>query len=210
MAIKPGKDREKSERQKNGEKLDGARSMMKTNFSQKRVEKNGKSAEKSFFLRRKPLLLVDQKGSNPRPSPKDPKHAVFSQKERNRGQKAPICGQAYPDLTEKQRRPPRRKRKKRAFQNFLFGFCQSVQLSQPADVVSGLEAIRGPGNPRISKLFRQVGGGEGSRTPVLRRHSGNVYIHVLPLKLIVAPRAGKRASLRLSRLKSRSTAAGEP
>ena len=56
----------------------------------------------------------------------------------------------------------------------------------------------------------KIGGGEGSRTPVLRRHSGNVYIHVLPLMLIVAPRAGKRASLRLSRLKSRSTAAGEP
>ena len=51
MAIKLGKDREKSERQKNGEKLDGAHSMMKTNFSQKRVEKNGKSAEKSWFLR---------------------------------------------------------------------------------------------------------------------------------------------------------------
>lgn len=134
--------------------------MMKTNFSQKRVEKNGKSAEKSFFLRRKPLLLVGQKGSNPRPSPKDPKHAVFSQKERNRGQKAPICGQAYPDLTEKQRRNPRRKRKKRAFQNFLFGFCQSVQLSQPADVVRCLEAMHGPGNPRISKPLRQVGGGE--------------------------------------------------
>ena len=106
MAIKPGKDREKSERQKNGEKLDGAHSMMKTNFSQKRVEKNGKSAEKSLFLRRKLSLLVGQKGSNPRPSPKDPKHAVFSQKERNRGPKAPICGQAYPDLTEKQRRNP--------------------------------------------------------------------------------------------------------
>ena len=50
MAIKPGKDREKSERQKNGEKLDGAHSMMKTNFSQKRVEKNSKMAEKSLFL----------------------------------------------------------------------------------------------------------------------------------------------------------------
>ena len=53
-------------------------------------------------------------------------------------------------------------------------------------------------------------GGEGSRTPVLRRHCGNVYIHVLPLMLIVAPRAGKRASLRLFRLKSRSMAAEEP
>jgi hypothetical protein len=161
MAIKPGKDREKSERQKNGEKLDGAHSMMKTNFSQKRVEKNGKSAEKSIFLRRKPLLLVGQKGSNPRPSSKDPKHAVFSQKERNLGQKSPICGQAYPDLTEKQRKKGLRKRKKRAFQNFLFGFLCFLRTSQPADVVSGLEAIRGPGNPCISKLFRQVGGSEG-------------------------------------------------
>ena len=184
--------------------------MMKTNFSQKRVEKNSKMAEKSLFLRRKPLLLVGQKGSNPRPSPKDPKHAVFSQKERNRGQKVPICGRAYPNLTEKQRRKPRRKRKKRAFQNFLFGFCQSVQLSQPADVVSGLEAIRGPGNSRISKLLRQIGGGEGSRTPVLRRHCGNIYMLVLPLMLIVAPRADKRASLRLFRLKSHSTAAKKP
>ncbi len=160
MAIKPGKDREKSERQKNGEKLDGAHSMMKTNFSQKRVEKNGKSAEKSLFLRRKPSLLVGQKGSNPRPSPKDPKHVVFSQKVRNQGQKAPICGRAYLDLTEKQRRNPRRKRKKRAFQNFLFGFSCFLRTSQPAEVVRGLEAMRGPGNPCISKLFRQVGGGE--------------------------------------------------
>ena len=133
---------------------------MKTNFSQKRVEKNGKMAKKSLFLRWKPSLLVGQKGSNPRPSPKDPKHAVFSQKERNRGQKAPICGRAYPDLTEKQRRKPRRKRKKRAFQNFLFGFLCFLRTSQPADVVSGLEAMCGPGNPRISKLFRQVCGGE--------------------------------------------------
>ena len=53
-------------------------------------------------------------------------------------------------------------------------------------------------------------GGEGSRTPVLRRHSGNVYMCVLPLVFIVAPRAGKRASLRLSCLKSRSTAAEKP
>ena len=184
--------------------------MMKTNFSQKRVEKNGKSAEKSLFLRRKLSLLVDQKGSNPRPSPKDPKHAVFSQKERNRGQKAPICGRAYPDLTEKQRRNPRRKRKKRGISKLSIRFPCFLRTSQPAEVVRGLEAMRGPGNPCISKLFRQVGGGEGSRTPVLRRHSGNVYMCVLPLELIVAPRAGKRASLRLFRLKSRSTAAEKP
>ena len=59
-------------------------------------------------------------------------------------------------------------------------------------------------------LSKRDGGGEGSRTPVLRRHSGNVYIHVLPLMLIVAPGAGKRASLRLFRLKSRSMAAEKP
>jgi len=59
-------------------------------------------------------------------------------------------------------------------------------------------------------LSRLYGGGEGSRTPVLRRHSGNVYMCVLSLMLIVAPRAGKQASLRLFRLKSRSTAAEKP
>ena len=64
----------------------------------------------------------------------------------------------------------------------------------------------------ITRLKEKYGihGGEGSRTPVLRRHCDNVYMFVLPLMLIVAPRAGKRASLRLCRLKSRSTAAAEP
>lgn len=122
MAIKLGKDREKSERQKNGEKLDGARSMMKTNFSQKRVKKNSKMAEKSLFLRRKPSLLVGQKGSNPRPSPKDPKHAVFSQKERNQGQKASICGRSEPDLTEKQRRTPPPETKKKGVSKLSIRF----------------------------------------------------------------------------------------
>jgi len=62
-----------------------------------------------------------------------------------------------------------------------------------------------------SPIFElKIGGGEGSRTPVLRWHCGNIYMLVSPLMLIVAPRAGKRASLRLFRLKSRSTAAEKP
>ncbi len=66
-------------------------------------------------------------------------------------------------------------------------------------------------NQTVQNTLRvSYGGGEGSRTPVLRRHCGNVYMCVLPLMLIVAPRAGKRASLRLFRLESRSTAAEKP
>ena len=160
MVIKPGKDREKSERQKDGEELDGARSMMKTNFSQKRVEKNGKSAEKSFFLRRKPLLLVGQKGSNPRPSSKDLELAVLTQKERNRGPKAPICGQAYPDLTEKQRRNPRRNRKITAFQNFLFCFCRFSQTTQVTDFADGLKTKNRPGCRASGPASERDGGGE--------------------------------------------------
>lgn len=49
MAIKPGKDRKKSERQKNGEKLDGARSMMKTNFSQKKLKNTANRRRKVCF-----------------------------------------------------------------------------------------------------------------------------------------------------------------
>ena len=110
-------------------------------------------------------------------------------------------------------------REKKARKRGQNGFLKILYLAVLTSIISPKNGdferktainLAGYGSLDFRSLSRRYGGGEGSRTPVLRRHCGNIYMFVLSLRLIVAPRAGKQASLRLSRLKSRSMAAERP
>ena len=106
--------------------------MMKTNFSQKRVEKNGESAEKSLFLRWKPLLLVGQKGSTPPSKPKRSKTRSFLAKSAKTGAKSPNMwtGLPRPHRETEKKTPPETEEKGdfKIFYSIFFAFYERHNL----------------------------------------------------------------------------------